>query len=517
MEADVSKNRYGKLRLYYQLLTQMISVSKMKVASCVHLWMQFITQSLPHQNSHILRTYMHYMHLCGLLCLPNFYRDPRKNSWHRVYSGAVLSLLGVYSVSITASLVLFAVNDLGEFCERLYEVLCVYICLLDLFFMRWNMDKYMDIVDIFETFERSHASNAILTRFQRTLNRILRVFFVVIFAMIVAVNIIPLVPKSQSSLDWVSRIYRYSHPQNTFDIPLYIPRADPSEPCLYACVYCALMYVAFLFYVIIGMSLMYFPCCAYIVKCYTDVLADFASHIGGQHFTADGHLIYYTNLFNNTFIVSKRDSAMEEADMDPVKPNSVKSAEGSQESNCVPSSIQINMENVDSVQSVDPDCTDYFYVKQVILFQKKLISIREKIDALFAQNFRVRILIGILLVIVSVLASLFPGSMPPVNRAQTILEVLALLVGYMVMFHCAETLAACNDTLRTTAWCSQWYQCSNHTKRILGFFLRMNQKLKHIVIFKILLFGYTFMIGTFRLAWTLFHLMIHVKRLSSRI
>ncbi|XP_026687007.1 uncharacterized protein LOC113471789 [Diaphorina citri] len=265
--------------------------------------------------------------------------------------------------------------------------------------------------------------------------------------------------------------------QECVDIPLYIPRADPSEPCLYACVYCALMYVAFLFYVIISMSLMYFPCCAYIVKCYTDVLADFASRIGGQHFTADGHLIYYTNLFNNTFIVSKRDSAMEEADMDPVKPNSVKSAEGSQESNCVPSSIQINMENVNSVQSVDPDCTDYFYVKQVILFQKKLISIREKIDALFAQNFRVRILIGILLVIVSVLASLFPGSMPPVNRAQTILEVLALLVGYMVMFHCAETLAACNDTLRTTAWCSQWYQCSNHTKKILGFFLRMNQKL----------------------------------------
>ncbi|XP_026680295.1 uncharacterized protein LOC103510458 [Diaphorina citri] len=131
---------------------------------------------------------MHYMHLCGLLCLPNFYRDPRKNSWHRVYSGAVLSLLGVYSVSITASLVLFAVNDLGEFCERLYEVLCVYICLLDLFFMRWNMDKYMDIVDIFETFERSHASNAILTRFQRTLKRILRVFFVVIFAMIAGLN-----------------------------------------------------------------------------------------------------------------------------------------------------------------------------------------------------------------------------------------------------------------------------------------------------------------------------------------
>ncbi|KAI5696049.1 hypothetical protein M8J75_007385 [Diaphorina citri] len=67
---------------------------------------------------HILRRFLHSLHMFGFLSLPNFYQDPRKTQWHRYYSNVVVTTLFLHNVSTTSALFVYCVHDLGDFFEK---------------------------------------------------------------------------------------------------------------------------------------------------------------------------------------------------------------------------------------------------------------------------------------------------------------------------------------------------------------------------------------------------------------
>lgn len=149
-------------------------------------------------------------------------------------------------------------------------------------------------------------------------------------------------------------------------LPMYIPGLDTSEIHVFSAFFVISVFLIWLGSLIITISMTFFLFLAFNIKVYTDILAEFTTLIGERHRNDIGELIFYTNLVENQFIVlgknQTRKLALE------IKDNSEVQTFG-------------NADQVGLMKrlSKDNDFYDYFYMKQIILFQEKLTDLTQKV------------------------------------------------------------------------------------------------------------------------------------------
>ncbi|KAI5722991.1 hypothetical protein M8J76_016582 [Diaphorina citri] len=252
---------------------------------------------------HILRRFLHSLHMFGFLSLPNFYQDPRKTQWHRYYSNVVVTTLFLHNVSTTSALFVYCVHDLGDFFEKVFEGLACVICAVDVFYLRWNLAQFLALLDSFEEFALRHARNPTLVSLKRREKNVLRLVRVVMALSVIGLNLLPLLPKSPQELARLQRIYKHKYPQNTFSVPLYIPYIDTSEPTVYAILYVLTAFCGFLYYSTLTMTAVVFSFLVFDLKAYAEVASALVLLLGQEHRDPQGRLIFYTNLVQNEYIL----------------------------------------------------------------------------------------------------------------------------------------------------------------------------------------------------------------------
>ncbi|KAI5696048.1 hypothetical protein M8J75_007385 [Diaphorina citri] len=403
---------------------------------------------------HILRRFLHSLHMFGFLSLPNFYQDPRKTQWHRYYSNVVVTTLFLHNVSTTSALFVYCVHDLGDFFEKVFEGLACVICAVDVFYLRWNLAQFLALLDSFEEFALRHARNPTLVSLKRREKNVLRLVRVVMALSVIGLNLLPLLPKSPQELARLQRIYKHKYPQNTFSVPLYIPYIDTSEPTVYAILYVLTAFCGFLYYSTLTMTAVVFSFLVFDLKAYAE-----------EHRDPQGRLIFYTNLVQNEYILR------------------------------------------DIGNYVDPndDSSDDFNMREEIKAIRYVFVHNPQLDDYYVSSLSIRAPIGLLMILTSMYGSLAHELLSTPKRIKTGCECIILLCAYFGYFFCGEMLVLCH--VGSATWFSHWHKCSLRTKRGLLMLMRISQKIKDMTLFPPLKLRYNVMLSVFRASYSFFHLM----------
>lgn len=436
---------------------------------------------------HVLRKHIYILHLFGLVYLPNYYKDAWKNQLHRCYSHFILTVYALHTLSLNASLFLYAIKNFGIFCANFFECIVVTICVIDIYSLNYQLARFLKLIESFESMANYHGRNKVIITLNKRLKILVLVISVAVVISVILLCSIPFLPKSPEELETIKKVFLMKYPENSFVLPIYIPFIDPSEPRFYYIMESCNLYLAFLYIPMAILTATMFYSIVFNIKAHFDVLYDFITLFGREHRDCDGRLIYYINIIENESVVRNTKTQKE-------------------------NSNDLNMKSVETAELVslfeqDPRLYEYYYLKQIILFQKRLLHERKLLDTFYRNNLALYGAMSTVMLMTMMYAVFTPGLLPPKIHIKTMYEAILVTVCYSIYFFCGELLSACNISLKSAMWSSHWYKGTIQSKQAIILFLRMNQKLTPFVLCKKFVLGFEFMISIFKLSYSMFHLL----------
>uniref|UniRef100_A0A8D8ZAE1 Uncharacterized protein n=1 Tax=Cacopsylla melanoneura TaxID=428564 RepID=A0A8D8ZAE1_9HEMI len=278
----------------------------------------------------------------------------------------------------------------------------------------------------------------------------------------------------------------------------------------------------------IMLTVAFFFILAHDLKAFVSILAKYTTRIGEQHKNEAGQLIYYTNLLRNKYVVRNTAFPTDE-DVSKVLPKPIvtvteaSTIDMNQPSTSTQSQVQQVTKTlphqpikISMIQAfaLDQDAYDYFYVRQIVLFQKHLSDTTDKLYDFYFTVVKICAAVGNLMIILVVLVTLYPTTIPFLNRLQVNGECAAMTVFFVLFFYCGEFLAECNLHLRMAAYNSGWYKCTNRTRRAVIIFMTRNQSMNYFTIFSIFRLEYDLMVRAFKGAYSFFNIVITMSASS---
>ncbi|KAL1448133.1 hypothetical protein WDU94_005488 [Cyamophila willieti] len=121
----------------------------------------------PDVSPHLLRRFLTLCHVCGLISIPNYYREPWKTRYHSYFSKCVFIYFNIFLVCIALSVFINAIHDFGEFCMRFLEFLCLFIVHSELIYFRRNLGKFYELLTLIEGLARDHGHHPVVGRTQK--------------------------------------------------------------------------------------------------------------------------------------------------------------------------------------------------------------------------------------------------------------------------------------------------------------------------------------------------------------
>ncbi|KAL1457408.1 hypothetical protein WDU94_007644 [Cyamophila willieti] len=346
----------------------------------------------PDVSPHLLRRFLTLCHVCGLISIPNYYREPWKTRYHSYFSKCVFIYFNIFLVCIALSVFINAIHDFGEFCMRFLEFLCLFIVHSELIYFRRNLGKFYELLTLIEGLARDHGHHPVVGRTQKMQKFFLYSSLLFMYNVIVGSKLLQTVlPVDESTLARTKRIYNYEYPQHTFIVPIYIG-IDTSPSRVYWASAMCLLFMDVALVPTIMLTVAFFWILAHDVKAFVGILSNHITHIGEQHQNEFGQQVYYTNLLRNKYVV--RDHSLPNVKTTTkVLPEPIIVVEASTiDMNQASTSKQVTLPNqpisIDKINMIDQfdinqDAYDYFYVKQIVLFQKHLLDLTDKVCNMF--------------------------------------------------------------------------------------------------------------------------------------
>ncbi|KAL1461649.1 hypothetical protein WDU94_013522 [Cyamophila willieti] len=492
--------------------------------------------SIPRENvtPHVLRRFLNFIHIVGVISITNYYREPWKTRYHGYYSKFVFIMLNWYLISIALSVFVNARHDFGEFCMRLVEFLCLFIVQSELIYFRRNQENFYELLTLMEDMARDHGHHKVVSFVKKIQFFFLYSSLFFMYSVLYGSKVLQMVlSKSESTLARTQRIYNVQYPQNEFIVPIYIPGVDTS--------------VAFVPTMMLTTT--FFFILAHDLKAYVEILSKHTNHIGELHTNELGQRIYYTDLLRNKYVVRDKNLAR----IGPIKENTsgtfqshssrlekVSDIEKMADNNEIKTSggtrpILVAEASIDKDQATtswrsqtsvtgemimiemferDQDAYDYFYVKQIVLFQRHLTDTTDKLYEFYYTVVKICAAVGNLMIILVVLVVLYPTTIPTLNQLQANGECAAMTVFFCLFFYCGEFLAECNLKLRVAAYDSFWYKCTNRTRRAICLFMTRNQEMNYFTIYDIFRLEYDLMVRIFKGAYSFLNIVLTMNASS---
>ncbi|KAI5705982.1 hypothetical protein M8J75_003755 [Diaphorina citri] len=407
---------------------------------------------------HTLRKFINLMHAGGLISLPNMYKEVWKNQVHRYYSWFVVFMMVTHVVSVNLSLFIYSVHDLGEFCERFFETLLQTTSFMELCHLKFNLHKFLELLDCFEWYHRHHQTNSVIVKLQRKQEKILKRK---VLTWVSGIGVIqPYLPKSESDLARIGRVYKLKYPKKLLATPMYIPFIDPSVPWIFYSLSIFVFFVGAVNIIMLLASTLLLPFCVYEIQAYHLLLRHAIEIVGREHRDASGDPVFHTNIMTGAYIVRdipKREKAESPENLDV---------------------IHESIECLKIELKLDHQLYEYFYLRQIFEFQRELILLRNKLDSFYCTMMTVRYCLVFFLFLSCVYGSINPRLLPAKTHIKMCMEAFILLVVYFLFINCGEDLAGCNATLWSAMGRSQWYNCSKKTRQAIVVFFSFNQNME---------------------------------------
>ncbi|KAL1457404.1 hypothetical protein WDU94_007640 [Cyamophila willieti] len=465
-------------------------------------------------SPHILRRYINWLHFAGLVSIPTYYSEPWKTRCHSYYHICATWSLYVFAVSNTASVFVNGINDFGEFCMRLWESECVLLALIELVYVANNLTKFYKILALIEDLSQDHGQHPVVVRTQKIQNLFLNFSLISLYSLITGSKLLQaLLPKDAKTLARTKRIYNLQNPQNTLILPLYFPGLDTSEIHTFISIHIWELFVDVWITLTVLITVTFFTFLAHDIKAYVDILVEFTSRIGEEHRNDVGQVVYYTNLLRNRYLVADNFQTPKSQNQPTTSGAETQDTDkNSAENQPITDPMIIMIKDFER----DKDSYDYFYVKQIVLFQEKILEITDKTYTFYTTTLKIRVLGVITLLFLAVVVILYPTSdIPLLNRLQINGEALSMTLVFILFFYSGELIGECNLTLRTAVYCSGWYNCANRTRRAVWLFMLRNLSKNYFSIFALGRLEYDVMLRIFRGGYAFLNFVINQTKLKN--
>ncbi|KAL1453828.1 hypothetical protein WDU94_010139 [Cyamophila willieti] len=346
------------------------------------------------------------------------------------------------------------------------------------------------MLEIIEQFDHCHRHNPKVVNVIMLEEKIMQLAFGLVAFTIIGGNVLCLIPKSDTEMERLRKIYEFRYPQNTFMIPVYLPFLDPSEPHVYILLWCVVFCMFFLLTSAFVVAMIFFPLLVLDLNMCLEIACQFVQLMGQEHRDVEGRLVFYTDIINNKYVMQNNEDADESSD--DTFENDYKKRESEKA--------------IRYLFSRHPKLYEYYYLRQVILLQKKLSNLRKMLDDFYRDLFYIISVNFLILFMMSVYNSFF-CTHSQIIRFKIYAETLILVLTYFIFFTCGEVVANMNPSLARAAWFSHWYKCSIDTKRGMLLFLRSCQKMDYMLIFNLFELRFTLLVSTLRLSYSFFNVM----------
>ncbi|KAI5753807.1 hypothetical protein M8J77_003488 [Diaphorina citri] len=434
------------------------------------------------RDEHAWKSILKVAHIMGLISLPDFYKEPWKNVAHSYYSTGVNMLMLVGTMSLLVNTLFYSIRDVAELCERSIETVLLLIYTCESVYLKLNLTKFLRIVDFFEAVCIYHTKNQVVVAYKRKENLLVKLMFVTMILVYLGIGLIaPFLPRSQSQLLTMQRIYKWKNPHNTLPIYMCIPFIDITEMRYYVPLYIMQMCLGLLILVQGNITLILMPLTTISLQVHYDLLNDYTKIIGTVHYNPSGQRVFHMNVRRGVY----------------VEVESLFRGKRRKELN----SIRVYQEY------------EYYFMKQLIQYHQELRLMRRKIDSYMKITWVFRTgLIGLLLC-ACMYALLTPGLLPTIIYYKFILESVGFLMAALFVFLSGELLASFNLTWRSALYNSPWYKCSNKTKKVIPLLLLLNQTNDYHSLNGLIPCSHEYMVRLVKMAYSVFNL-LRVRRLK---
>ncbi|KAI5749184.1 hypothetical protein M8J76_005306 [Diaphorina citri] len=437
------------------------------------------------RDEHAWKSILKVAHIMGLISLPHFYKEPWKNVAHSYYSTGVSILMLVGTMSLLVNTLFYSIRDVAELCERSIETVLVLVYILESVYLKLNLTKFLRIADFFEAVCIYHTKNQVVVAYKQRENYLVKYMSIAMILVYIGVTFVaPFLPRTQSQLLTMQRIYKWKNPHNTLPIYMYIPFIDITEMRYYVPLCIMQMCLGLLILVAGYIALILMPLTTISLQVHYDLLNDYTKIMGTIHYNPSGQRVFHMNVRKGV---------------------------------CVEVESLFRGKRRKELNSRVYQEYEYYFMKQLIQYHQELRLMRRKIDSYLKVTWILRTgLMGPLLC-TCMYALLTPGLLSTVIYNKFILESIGFLMASLFVFLAGELLASFNLTWRSALYNSPWYKCSNKTKKVIPLLLLLNQTHDYHSLNGLIPCSHEYMVRMIKMAYSVFNLLRTLSDLGTRI
>uniref|UniRef100_A0A8D8PZL3 Uncharacterized protein n=1 Tax=Cacopsylla melanoneura TaxID=428564 RepID=A0A8D8PZL3_9HEMI len=154
-----------------------------------------------------LKKYLQLMHVCGLLSLPDYSKDPKKIQKQKLYTICNRTFVTILIISFGINLFMNTIKNASMFCENLFVLSIVIATFGTTCLIQIRLKMFIQTLDFFETTARLHRENKAVSRLQN-IERMFIPVALLTTAVLVFLHVIvyPGLPKSTEELETLSKL-----------------------------------------------------------------------------------------------------------------------------------------------------------------------------------------------------------------------------------------------------------------------------------------------------------------------
>ncbi|KAI5753587.1 uncharacterized protein LOC113472811 [Diaphorina citri] len=390
------------------------------------------------------------LHYAGLYSLPNHHRQHWLNIVQFCYSCFAYICMGLFSISITLNVFIYAIHDTAEFLQRLFEMIGIVAYTTQIFITNIRLTRVFNMYALMgRTFTISDVS--IYEKHKAKESRIMKCILCLCVGMWVTLLAQPFVDPPERVLVLMKSVYHAKPPYRRLPVLLWLPFIDINDWTVYSILYMLEAFASTLFfsalYQVVNFEVMFSTPLAG----QFEMLSQFITMIGGQHQNSVGQRIYYTDIRHN---ISWTESQLDT--WDRTKPYG---------------NLRKEMMKTYEVE----------FVRQVIRRHQELVHFKNEYQKFIASLLDVfGICPTLLMTILSVYQIAYMEHLPITQRVTILIEFIFINVGYLHLTLESEKLDDCNRRVVQSLIASEWYRCSPDTRRCLLMTLRQAQMPGHL-------------------------------------
>lgn len=402
------------------------------------------------------------LHVWGFISIPNYHRHTWMNKLHNLVYKKLLYMAFMLSLALQhACTFVYAIHDLPEFLQRLFESVLVVTCVVDLVFYNFKYDEITELFDLQEKVfkvsdKKIHRKYLTIEFFE------VGVFFACSIFSMVGILSETFLPVSERNLYLMSTVYRRKYPDKILPLNFWTPSfIDPSEMPYFVLFYLFEVYAVAMVLTVVFERLFILASFPTSLLGQYKMLAELVKLIGVELKDNAGENIFYTDIAHGTYISETQLLNLISNDM--------------------PGTSKQDMA-LKLKRWAKKDYPD-FYLKQIIKRHQELDHVMVKYTQYSVSYYNLLILLCLVLWLLAFYQLAYMLHLSIFNFFKIIMEFIFTFLSYVHFNMQSERLTSCNESIARALGRCGWYNCSPAVRRKICIFVNSVRRPRQFCLF----------------------------------